>query len=77
MMVFYAIIGLHLFKGLLENRCRVTKMPVNGSWDVNPNIKTLCGDYQCPLKLKIILILINNLLALIFIKFQFLIKRIT
>ena len=49
LMVLYAILGLHMFSGMLENRCRSTKEPVNGRWDLAENVmKSLCGTWKCP-----------------------------
>lgn len=44
-MTFYAMVGLHLFKGALEYRCRVSPEPLSGSevWEVADNIPYLCG----------------------------------
>ncbi len=40
--VLFGILGLQLFSGILENRCRLTEKPVNGVWEVDPNIHRLC-----------------------------------
>lgn len=48
LLIFCSIFGLHIFHGLLENRCRLTPYPINGTWLVNPNIKSLCGYNTCP-----------------------------
>ena len=46
-MIIFAILGLHLFAGSLESRCRETQMPEGGEWI--PTIDRLCGDgYSCP-----------------------------
>ena len=47
-LLLYGTFGIHLFAGLLENRCRLTKEPVNDSWVANPSITYLCGTYKCP-----------------------------
>lgn len=47
-MIFYSIIGIHLFSGLTEKRCRLTPEPVAGEWEVDTNIKNLCGIWDCP-----------------------------
>ncbi len=49
-MVFYAILGMHLFKGLMENRCRIAESPPKDSkyWQIEPSSKFLCGDLPCP-----------------------------
>ena len=47
-MCFYAIIGLQLFKGALEFRCRLTEEPdQNGDWNYDPNQRYLCGVQTC------------------------------
>ena len=47
-MIAYALIGLLFFKGKIENRCRLTPFPVNGSWYINDTIVSLCGVHECP-----------------------------
>jgi hypothetical protein len=47
-MVFYCIIGIHLFSGLTESRCRKTPEPVDGKWEADLEIKKLCGIWDCP-----------------------------
>jgi len=49
-MIFYAIIGLHIFKGAFEYRCRISDTPINGEtdWPVAENINYLCGNWKCP-----------------------------
>lgn len=44
----YSIVGLYLFKGSLENRCRETKEPIGGLFAVAEDIPNLCGDWECP-----------------------------
>ncbi|KRX06409.1 hypothetical protein PPERSA_05022 [Pseudocohnilembus persalinus] len=48
-MVFYGILGLHMFMGALEYRCRLTEEPpTDGSdWQVDENQPYLCGNYEC------------------------------
>ena len=46
--LIFGIIGLHLFRGLMENRCRLTPIPENGKWLVNENHLKLCGYADCP-----------------------------
>lgn len=48
LLIFCSIFGLHIFYGLLENRCRLTPYPINGAWLANPDIKSLCGYNTCP-----------------------------
>jgi hypothetical protein len=47
-MFYYCVIGLHLYSGVTESRCRKTKEPVNGIWEADLDIKNLCGIWQCP-----------------------------
>lgn len=49
-MIFYATIGLNLFKNLLENRCRVTKYPIPNSsqWPIYQAYLGTCKEYDCP-----------------------------
>ena len=46
-MLFYAVIGLYLFYGLEENRCRITEIPESGKWEVVESIESFCGDWTC------------------------------
>lgn len=50
LILFYSIFSLHLFNGLLENRCRMEPLPEEGIWLANPNITRLCGWKDCPIK---------------------------
>lgn len=45
---YFCIIGLHLFQGLTEFRCRLTPEPVDGNWIADLSIKNLCGIWDCP-----------------------------
>ena len=47
-MIYFSIIGLHLFIGLTERRCRLTKYPIDNIWIADPNIQKLCGIWECP-----------------------------
>ncbi|CAD8153287.1 unnamed protein product [Paramecium pentaurelia] len=47
-MIYFAIIGLHLFIGLTERRCRITPEPVDGVWLADDEVLKLCGIWQCP-----------------------------
>ncbi|CAD8064649.1 unnamed protein product [Paramecium sonneborni] len=47
-MIYFSIIGLHLFIGLTERRCRITEYPVDNVWIADPNIQKLCGIWECP-----------------------------
>jgi hypothetical protein len=46
----FGILGVNLWSQSFDYRCRLTPAPVNGSWPVDPNITTLCGDggLSCP-----------------------------
>ena len=48
MIIAYAFVGVFFFQGKLENRCRITPFPINGSWLINPNVLDLCGEDICP-----------------------------
>lgn len=52
-MLFYCIVGLHLFSGVTENRCRYTPEPVDNKWDADLSIQFLCGAWECPEKYNI------------------------
>lgn len=47
-MIYFAIIGLHLFLGLTERRCRITPEPVDGVWLADDGVLKLCGIWKCP-----------------------------
>ncbi|CAD8145327.1 unnamed protein product [Paramecium pentaurelia] len=47
-MIYFSIIGLHLFIGLTERRCRLTQYPIDDIWIADPNIQKLCGIWECP-----------------------------
>ncbi|KAL4468535.1 hypothetical protein ABPG74_005038 [Tetrahymena malaccensis] len=46
----YAVIGMSLFKGDIESRCRLTQYPDQESqtWEVDPNNELPCGFIDCP-----------------------------
>ena len=48
-LLLYGILGIHLFSGLLENRCRFSDHPIEIRWPANPEISNLCGTFRCPL----------------------------
>lgn len=48
--IYYCVIGLHLFQGLTEMRCRYTPQPVENQWPADLSIKFLCGIWDCPQK---------------------------
>lgn len=60
-LILFGILGLHLFLGVTENRCRTTPLPINDVWNANENYSFLCGGVSCPSKL-IIDLLKNQLL---------------
>ena len=44
----FSLLGLQMFAGLLNNRCRVTPAPVNSTWTlVDPSDHRLCGYRTC------------------------------
>ena len=47
-MIAYALVGVLFFKGKIENRCRLTPFPINGTWPIDETILSLCGEYECP-----------------------------
>jgi len=48
-MVLYSIVGLHLFQGALEFRCRETAFPSeDGEFPYDPEIENLCTSWECP-----------------------------
>ncbi|CAD8070112.1 unnamed protein product [Paramecium sonneborni] len=47
-MIYFAIIGLHLFIGLTEKRCRITPEPIDGVWLADDEVLKLCGIWECP-----------------------------
>lgn len=48
-MIFYGVLGVNLFKGKNENRCRMSEFPLNEKWLINQEIPFLCGAlYECP-----------------------------
>ncbi|KAL4475095.1 hypothetical protein ABPG74_001791 [Tetrahymena malaccensis] len=49
-MVFFTILGLNIFKGSLEYRCRVSSDPPENHeiWEVAEDIPFLCGYWACP-----------------------------
>ena len=47
-MIFYSILGLHLLKGMDENRCRMSETPINNTWPFDETIKNFCGEWECP-----------------------------
>jgi hypothetical protein len=36
--IVFGTFGLHLFSGMFEYRCRMTPEPVNGVWEIHPDI---------------------------------------
>lgn len=47
MMIGYGLIGTYLFKGKLENRCRVTPFPDTINWKIDEKQLNLCGEITC------------------------------
>ena len=50
MLIFFGILGLHLFMGYTENRCRSSPFPDGEFWPALSDYKTLCGSFSCPEK---------------------------
>lgn len=47
--LLFSILGLQLFNGLLENRCRLTSDPIDGFWQADPSTADICGgNLDCP-----------------------------
>jgi hypothetical protein len=53
--ILFSILGLQLFSGIYYNRCRISPLPINGIWEIDPNITKLCDNLlnPCPNKFKI------------------------
>jgi len=50
--IFLGILGMQLFSGIFEQRCRLTPYPIDGKWLIDDNYSRLClkGDSSsCPL----------------------------
>ncbi len=48
-MFLFAIMGITLFNGATEYRCRFTPEPLpDGTWPFNEEITNLCGEWKCP-----------------------------
>ena len=41
--LIFAILGVSLWSGLLHQRCRLSKEPIDGDWIADPNDTRLCG----------------------------------
>lgn len=49
LLIFFGILGLHLFKGMTENHCRITPNPINSTyWPAIEDFESLCGEIECP-----------------------------
>ncbi|KRX07618.1 hypothetical protein PPERSA_11167 [Pseudocohnilembus persalinus] len=49
--ILFGILGLQLFAGVFENRCRFTPEPVDGKWEADASLLYLCDltdDNSCP-----------------------------
>lgn len=45
----FAILGISLWIGSIHKRCRLTQFPVDGDWEADPELTTLCSSYNaCP-----------------------------
>jgi len=48
LILIFAILGLNLWKGKLNYRCRLTPAPLNGTWPVNTSELYICGSgFKC------------------------------
>lgn len=48
-LAFYASLGLNLYKGILEQRCRSSPRPESPDrWKIHPDTEYLCGSKLCP-----------------------------
>lgn len=49
LLTIFGILGLQLFSGANESRCRLTPNPINGEWIANKSTLYLCADStDCP-----------------------------
>jgi len=47
-MGLFSILGLNLYSGILDFRCRLTPIPVDGVWSIDPTSTRICGgDETC------------------------------
>ncbi len=48
-MGLFSILGLNLYSGVLDFRCRTTPVPVGGVWPIASDTNRICGyTYKCP-----------------------------
>ena len=48
-LALYAGLGLNIYNGVLENRCRTTVQPTsNNIWEIDLSVSELCGTKSCP-----------------------------
>ena len=40
--LFFGILGIQLFSGIFEQRCRLTPLPINNIWRIDDNYTMLC-----------------------------------
>lgn len=53
--LFFGILGIQLFCGILEQRCRVTPKPIHGVWPIDDGYTRLCQKSvasSCPIGFK-------------------------
>jgi len=51
-MGIFSILGLNIYNGELDFRCRMTPVPENGVWQTDTSIVKICGSgYKCPVDL--------------------------
>ncbi|KAL4496080.1 hypothetical protein ABPG72_015502 [Tetrahymena utriculariae] len=48
--IFYSVIGISFFRGLIESRCRLTEHPEEGQtiWEIDESVHLPCGVVSCP-----------------------------
>ena len=46
--MIFTIFGIQFFQGALEQRCRISPLPINNTWLINESIQNICGWDNCP-----------------------------
>lgn len=51
--ILFGILGVQQYVGAFYNRCRMTPQPVDGKWEIDPEITRICtkdgsGLFKCP-----------------------------
>lgn len=45
----FAILGISLWVGSIHKRCRLTEFPIDGDWEADPDMTSLCSSHNlCP-----------------------------